>query len=151
MFNVTLIVKSIVLCTVFLTLINVFLGFCSCLCHYILVNEPMSWSDAQKYCQGKYIDLATVDNTEDVSQLMAAAGSFSGSVWIGLYDQSQSWEWSAPGGFQPVSFTIKWSSKPIYPRDQWELCGAQLNGACYEFYCNVSQPFVCYNTSQGGE
>lgn len=111
----------------------------------------MSWSDAQKYCQDNYIDLVTVDNMEDMTQLIAAAGSFSGSVWIGLYDQSQSWEWSAPGGFEQASFAIEWSTNAVYPRDQWELCGAQLNGVYYEFYCNVSQPFVCYNTIQSGE
>lgn len=112
----------------------------------------MSWSDAQIYCQDNYIDLATVDNIEDMSQLIAAAGSFSGSVWIGLYDQSQSWEWSAPGGFEQASFAVKWSTKTVYSRDQWELCGAQLKGVYYEFYCNVSKPFVCYsNTTHGGE
>uniref|UniRef100_A0A3Q3ALP0 C-type lectin domain-containing protein n=1 Tax=Kryptolebias marmoratus TaxID=37003 RepID=A0A3Q3ALP0_KRYMA len=128
-----------------------FLGLCSCLCQYILVNEQKNWNDAKKYCQEKYTDLATMDSMEDIDELFAAAGSFRGTVWIGLYDLDElsSWKWSAPNGFKQGSYFAKWNSKQsIYSRDLWELCGAQLDDTWFEFHCNVSQPFVCYNTDQ---
>ncbi|KAJ3582017.1 hypothetical protein NHX12_014174, partial [Muraenolepis orangiensis] len=36
---------------------------------YILVTKEMTWQEAQEYCRQTYVDLATVDNMDDLNQL----------------------------------------------------------------------------------
>ncbi|KAG9330998.1 hypothetical protein JZ751_021287 [Albula glossodonta] len=75
---------------------------CSCLYHqYHFVNIEKSWTEAQSYCRENYIDLATIDNQEEMEALMGVVGSgYEGEAWIGLYDDRDSWQWSlADRGF----------------------------------------------------
>uniref|UniRef100_A0A3Q1CQ16 C-type lectin domain-containing protein n=1 Tax=Amphiprion ocellaris TaxID=80972 RepID=A0A3Q1CQ16_AMPOC len=73
-----------------ISLLQIMSWFCSCLHQYQFIDELKTWGEAQQYCREKFTDLATVDNMEDVAQLIAAAGSgYSGRVWIGLYDNSR--------------------------------------------------------------
>ncbi|KAJ3585071.1 hypothetical protein NHX12_013793, partial [Muraenolepis orangiensis] len=67
---------------------------------YILVTKGMTWQDAQEYCRQTYGDLATVDNMDDLNQLVDLAGGV--ITWIGLHDFNResmdlypnSWRWS---------------------------------------------------------
>ncbi|XP_051800733.1 asialoglycoprotein receptor 2-like [Acanthochromis polyacanthus] len=122
-------------------MINVsFSGLCSGLHQYQFIDEPKTWSEAQQYCREKFTDLATVDNMEDVDQLIAAAGSgYSGKVWIGLYDNSSSWAWSmTDDGYygtnnQPF---LKWySDQPGDRRDEWKLCSMAKEGLLINYFC----------------
>ncbi|XP_037832673.1 lymphocyte antigen 75-like [Kryptolebias marmoratus] len=125
-------------------------GLCSCLRPYTLITEQKNWTEAQKYCQEKYTDLARVDSMEDIDELIAAGGSFSGTVWIGLYDKWWSWRWSAPNGFDFRNSFVNWySTEPGNPRNLWELCGALWQGFWHDINCNVAMPFVCYNNTAG--
>uniref|UniRef100_A0A3Q3AFH6 C-type lectin domain-containing protein n=1 Tax=Kryptolebias marmoratus TaxID=37003 RepID=A0A3Q3AFH6_KRYMA len=111
-----------------------------------------NWTEAQKYCQEKYTDLARVDSMEDIDELIAAGGSFSGTVWIGLYDKWWSWRWSAPNGFDFRNSFVNWySTEPGNPRNLWELCGALWQGFWHDINCNVAMPFVCYNNTAGSD
>uniref|UniRef100_A0A673IGI0 C-type lectin domain-containing protein n=1 Tax=Sinocyclocheilus rhinocerous TaxID=307959 RepID=A0A673IGI0_9TELE len=43
----------------------------------------------------KYTDLATIDNMDEMKRLITTVnGTYSGSAWIGLYDDVNSWRWS---------------------------------------------------------
>ncbi len=64
-------------------------------CQYHFVNESKSWTEAQRYCRQNYTDLATINNMEEMNRLINTVnGSYSGSVWIWLYDDVNSWRWS---------------------------------------------------------
>uniref|UniRef100_UPI003AAAFE93 C-type mannose receptor 2-like n=1 Tax=Centroberyx gerrardi TaxID=166262 RepID=UPI003AAAFE93 len=79
--------------------IMVLSGLCalpSCfLRQYHLVEEGKNWTEAQSYCREKFTDLATIDNQEDMAKLNEILGRhYKGIVWIGLYDDINSWRWS---------------------------------------------------------
>ncbi|XP_046899892.1 putative C-type lectin domain family 20 member A isoform X2 [Hypomesus transpacificus] len=61
---------------------------------YHLVNEPKTWTEAQRYCREKYTDLATIDNMEDMNRVYGASSGYTGKFWIGLYGDINTWSWS---------------------------------------------------------
>uniref|UniRef100_A0AAY4DG18 C-type lectin domain-containing protein n=1 Tax=Denticeps clupeoides TaxID=299321 RepID=A0AAY4DG18_9TELE len=62
---------------------------------YYFVNQLKTWSDAQSYCRLTYNDLATLENADDMSKLNAATKNWQiDVVWIGLYNDINSWKWS---------------------------------------------------------
>ncbi|KAI4823550.1 hypothetical protein KUCAC02_012131 [Chaenocephalus aceratus] len=68
---------------------------------YHFVYEAKNMSEAQRYCREKHTDLATVDSMEVVKLLndmldpnkLGEHGNIY-RVWIGLYDDLDSWKWS---------------------------------------------------------
>ncbi|XP_073325708.1 C-type mannose receptor 2-like [Pagrus major] len=60
------------------------------------VSDLKTMTEAQRYCREKYTDLATIDNMEDVRILIDTVdkSKVSNEVWIGLYDDVNSWRWS---------------------------------------------------------
>ncbi|XP_008303568.1 C-type lectin lectoxin-Lio2-like, partial [Stegastes partitus] len=62
---------------------------------YIVVNETMTWSSAQKYCRENFIDLATVRNEIQNQQLQNLVQSYS---WIGLF-RDPNFYWSDGSSF----------------------------------------------------
>uniref|UniRef100_A0AAR2JVM6 C-type lectin domain-containing protein n=1 Tax=Pygocentrus nattereri TaxID=42514 RepID=A0AAR2JVM6_PYGNA len=68
----------------------------SCLSRqYYFVNVNKNWSEAQAICRQSYTDLATIENDNDQSSVIAAAnGNFNSQIWIGQYEDLQnSWRW----------------------------------------------------------
>ncbi|KAG8014417.1 L-selectin, partial [Nibea albiflora] len=62
--------------------------FSSCLPHqYHFVADPMNWTEAQTYCRQTYTDLATIENSEEMQQLINTVSSSQriSDVWIGVY------------------------------------------------------------------
>ncbi|XP_029291089.1 lymphocyte antigen 75-like isoform X3 [Cottoperca gobio] len=58
---------------------------------FVLINIPMTWTEAQSYCRANYRDLASVRNmaeNQKIQDLVPAGGL----VWIGL--SRDSWKWS---------------------------------------------------------
>uniref|UniRef100_A0AAV2JYX9 C-type lectin domain-containing protein n=1 Tax=Knipowitschia caucasica TaxID=637954 RepID=A0AAV2JYX9_KNICA len=58
----------------------------------------MSWSEAQSYCREQFTDLDSVNDTEDLKNLKAAANGRT-DAWIGLHQTSnkltdRKWHWS---------------------------------------------------------
>ncbi|XP_047661516.1 macrophage mannose receptor 1-like [Tachysurus fulvidraco] len=51
--------------------------------NFTLINQPMSWTQAQHYCRVYYTDLASVRNQADNEQILNLTGGF--NTWIGLY------------------------------------------------------------------
>ncbi|CAJ1085877.1 lymphocyte antigen 75-like%2C partial [Xyrichtys novacula] len=127
-----------------------FPALCSCFYEYHFIDEPKSWNQARDYCRGKYEELATIDNTEDVTRVRAAVGSgFKGQVWFGLYDRVK-WKRSdiKPGSPEDEEdqFT-KWSQgEPNIILANKKICVAFRQGTWRDVQCHVEQQFVCYNS-----
>ncbi|KAI2663118.1 hypothetical protein H4Q32_028158 [Labeo rohita] len=63
---------------------------------YVLIQESMSWENAQTYCRTNHTDLATVQSNENWTRLQEAADekAHSSFAWIGLYRNINNWCWS---------------------------------------------------------
>ncbi|KAL7842129.1 hypothetical protein SRHO_G00238180 [Serrasalmus rhombeus] len=111
---------------------------------YYFVNESKTWLEAQSYCRQNYTDLATVDNMEEMKQLMAAVDpKYSGSLWIGLNKAPpRCWGWSSG----EIPQYMNWKSTEPNNGDIDGLCVAK-----YEFDgwldadCTSLWEFVCYS------
>ncbi|XP_036444938.1 C-type mannose receptor 2-like [Colossoma macropomum] len=122
---------------------------------YHFVNESKSWTEAQRYCRENYIDLATIDNMEEMNRLINTVnGSYSGLAWIGLYDDLDSWRWS----LDDESFYKEgerdfrgWYHQPN------NLFGTELcvyinsDGTWSDERCETYWTFVCYNGKNGAD
>ncbi|XP_068078565.1 macrophage mannose receptor 1-like [Danio rerio] len=110
---------------------------------YHFINELKTRTVAQQYCREKYTDLATVDNMNDVNQLIKFVKVNDRGVWIGLQGTNDiKWHWSSGG---PVLF-LNWASGQPYSRNN---CTFTKNGQWYVGACNATWTFICYNMSTG--
>ncbi|XP_073726745.1 C-type mannose receptor 2-like [Misgurnus anguillicaudatus] len=105
----------------------------------------MTWTEAQKYCRENYTDLATVNNINDINQLMKSIDYSKGSyIWIGLHRSSvYKWKWSLG---DPVKYT-NWSNGDSNGPDH---CVYMRDGSWYHQDCNMNMRFICYNESSKG-
>ncbi|XP_035460885.2 lymphocyte antigen 75-like [Scophthalmus maximus] len=125
-------------------------GLSSGLHQYHFVDQPKSWSAARLHCRQAFTDLATVDNMADMQRLVAAAGAgYQGKVWIGLIDRSHQWLWSLADrsfyGEKGWDFRRWMSGQPDLRRTHRQLCATVEGGRWYDYPCNKSHTFVCYN------
>ncbi|XP_029913814.1 uncharacterized protein LOC115363677 [Myripristis murdjan] len=121
---------------------------------YHLVEKSMTWSEAQSYCRQHYTDLATVSSEEDVAKLNDAVGSHhSGIVWIGLYDDINSWKWSLQNksyyGEGEAEFRMWGTGQPNNYNDE-HCVFMDADGEWWDYYCSRRYPFVCYNDRTKG-
>ncbi|XP_047194807.1 lymphocyte antigen 75 [Hippoglossus stenolepis] len=124
-------------------------GLCSCLHHYVYVGELKTRSEARVFCREKHVDLATVDNMEDMQRLIAAAHGYEGDVWIGTHDKSNRWFWSARGhsiNRQNKQHFQMWEpGQPNASRSHKHVCVSVTDGLWKDHRCSTQLPFVCYN------
>ena len=100
--------------------------------------------EAQSYCRENYTDLATVDNMEEMKQLMAAVDpKFVGSLWIGLNKAPpRRWGWSSG----EISQYMNWKSPEPNSGDVDGLCAAKYNlSGWIDANCTNLWDFVCYS------
>ncbi|KAG7320829.1 hypothetical protein KOW79_015244 [Hemibagrus wyckioides] len=118
---------------------------------YHFINENKTWTEAQRYCRDKYTDLATVNNMEDVKSLLNTVyGIYSGSAWIGLYDDLKSWKWSLDDASFYSTGEKDFRSWYINKPRNWNgnnLC-AYFSGysiSWTEASCSLTLPFICFD------
>ncbi|KAJ3584869.1 hypothetical protein NHX12_013592 [Muraenolepis orangiensis] len=112
---------------------------------YILVTKGMTWQEAQEYCRQTYGDLATVDNMDDLNQLVDLAGGV--ITWIGLHDFNResmdlypnSWRWSTQTRSQTGYMNFA-SGQPNYNGARQECVMMKPHGpSSAKTYHHVSQ------------
>ena len=107
----------------------------------------MSWTEAQTYCREKYTDLATIENTEEMNQLISTVSSagHSSEVWIGLYSKIN-WRWS--DGYTGTGAEYRnWASgHPYFYHSYDYFCiMMDISSPWINYVCSSSYPFVCNN------
>ncbi|XP_053485792.1 C-type mannose receptor 2-like isoform X2 [Ictalurus furcatus] len=119
---------------------------------FYVVNTPMTWTDAQKYCRAKYTDLATIANDEEMNAVKEALNGSTEHFWIGLRQtdsnssivfNSRSWVWSDNS---QVSY---WYWNNNEPNNDGidncvEIWEASANNKWNDAGCNNTVHFVCY-------
>ncbi|XP_039543844.1 macrophage mannose receptor 1-like [Pimephales promelas] len=119
----------------------------SCTHQYHFVNESKTWTEAQRHCRENYIDLATIDNMEEMNRLIKTVRrTYYGSAWIGLYDDLNSWKWSMDNATLLGGFKSWYVQQPVNSGGQ-SLCVymSYYWGRWGEGFCSYRLPFVCYD------
>ncbi|XP_067436959.1 macrophage mannose receptor 1-like [Thunnus thynnus] len=123
--------------------------FSTCRLHqYHFVAEPMNWTEAQNYCRETYTDLATIENTEDMNQLINTVSSagYNSQVWIGLY-RVIDWKWS--DGYRGSGAEYRnWKSGYPYLSINVHCVLTGCGHVWWDHYCEEDFKFVCYNGTQ---
>uniref|UniRef100_A0A3B3B9T5 C-type lectin domain-containing protein n=1 Tax=Oryzias melastigma TaxID=30732 RepID=A0A3B3B9T5_ORYME len=120
---------------------------------YYFVNQSLNWTEAQTYCRQKHTDLAIIETSEEMDQLMNAVSSagYSSDFWIGLYNEI-AWRWSDgfTGSFTGYTY---WSPEdPFHSRsDQIYVNGTKIykgnkNLTTWrDSNCKTNMTFICYH------
>ncbi|XP_051988545.1 secretory phospholipase A2 receptor-like isoform X2 [Xyrauchen texanus] len=131
-------------------LLTAVFSFSACVARqYHFVNQNLNWTEAQRFCRENYTDLATINNKNDIEELMKTVNDESVQhVWIGLYrTENKTWKWSLG---DPVFYT---GSDSLY--QNWRNsqsnddgdCVSMNNGGWYKSQCSDKTSFICYNDS----
>uniref|UniRef100_A0A673BAD1 C-type lectin domain-containing protein n=1 Tax=Sphaeramia orbicularis TaxID=375764 RepID=A0A673BAD1_9TELE len=109
----------------------------TCLLHqYHYVHELKTWTEAQSYCRRHYTDLATIENSFKMDQLInAVSGESVSEVWIGLFSEVD-WRWS-DGYTGNESGYRRWD--PIWSEPNFK------SAAEWFLPCDNRRPFVCHS------
>ncbi|XP_072544675.1 macrophage mannose receptor 1-like [Salminus brasiliensis] len=131
------------------------LALSSCLSRqYYFESVAKTWTDAQTYCRQNYTDLATIENANDQSSIMAVISNsgYNGTyqIWIGQYEDVQnSWRWylddDAFYGVGERSYR-NWDLNEPDNNDGKEMCTQMVaNGFWKSVNCNLLAKLICYN------
>ncbi|XP_067333286.1 macrophage mannose receptor 1-like isoform X2 [Channa argus] len=102
---------------------------------FILVNQFMTWMDAQSYCRLHHTDLASVRNKAENDQIKMMLQSE--YTWIGLFRDS--WKWSDGS---PVSFSY-WDPDNPPSATSPGICVASNSGKWKSIDCSSQNHFAC--------
>ncbi|XP_051988572.1 macrophage mannose receptor 1-like [Xyrauchen texanus] len=133
---------------VFITFLTAVFSSSACVARqYHFVNQNLTWTEAQRYCRENYTDLATINNKNDIEELMKNVESVQ-LVWIGLHrTENKTWKWSLG---DPVFYTGSDSLNQNWTNSQSNDdgdCAYMNNGGWYKSQCSNKTSFICYNDS----
>ncbi|KAF7686993.1 hypothetical protein HF521_015386 [Silurus meridionalis] len=116
---------------------------------YHLILNGKTWTDARTYCRSMYTDLATFETPDEITQLQNIANSqnCADSIWIGLYNDVNSWRWSM--GNVPLGSFINWY--PPNPDNQLakQSCGVVNPNGWLDNSCTTLMTFICFDVITG--
>ncbi|XP_053089645.1 macrophage mannose receptor 1-like [Pangasianodon hypophthalmus] len=116
----------------------------------ILIKRNMTWVDARKYCRSAHFDQATSKTAIDWVMLgnILAKQNVTGPVWLGLYNDHDSWRWSL-NDLPLKNITLsKWGSGEPNNLGGHESCAAiDQKGLWWDSTCEHKRAFICYDAS----
>ncbi|XP_039623887.1 secretory phospholipase A2 receptor-like [Polypterus senegalus] len=105
---------------------------------YFWINESMSWSSAQNYCQVNYTDLVSIRDESENQKIMKTAQGF--NFWIGLFNNQ--WKWS-----DGRNLTFQNWDQNCQGHDKSEQCGFITSFGKWSAYpCSTLWFFFCINS-----
>uniref|UniRef100_A0A3Q2QYQ5 C-type lectin domain-containing protein n=1 Tax=Fundulus heteroclitus TaxID=8078 RepID=A0A3Q2QYQ5_FUNHE len=115
---------------------------------YHFVDQPLTWTEAQTYCRQRYVDLATIQNSEEIAQLLNTLSSFghASEVWVGLFYEIN-WAWSdgfSGSGADYRSWKTSYNEPNFASASQFCVC-SDSNGKWWDDFCGNHYPFLCEN------
>lgn len=116
----------------------------TCLLHqYHFVPETKTWLQAKAYCRATYTDMATIENAEEMNQLINTVKSqgHNFEVFIGLYTLII-WKWSDGSRLEYVQWER--GGEPNFESADQFCVSIGNDGGWRDDYCNAEYPFVCY-------
>ncbi|XP_067436955.1 macrophage mannose receptor 1-like [Thunnus thynnus] len=124
--------------------------FSTCRLHqYHFVAQRMNWTEAQTYCRETYTDLVTIENTEDMNQLINTVPSagYNSQVWIGLY-RVVDWKWSDGYRGSGAEYRDWGSQDPDFRTNELCVTTGNFLPSWYDDHCTDTRYFVCYTGTQ---
>ncbi|XP_062372346.1 macrophage mannose receptor 1-like [Sardina pilchardus] len=131
--------------------------FSSCLCEplsivpqYHLVTKKLNWKEAQNYCRTHHSDLISIRSQGDQTNFHNYINPRypTAYVWIGLYNDINSWRWSLDSsGLEQIGFS-NWSSGEPDNFKGHESCADFHNGTWSDSPCTLKHPFICYDEKE---
>ncbi|XP_046699389.1 C-type mannose receptor 2-like [Silurus meridionalis] len=122
--------------------------------HLFVINQAVSWPDAQKYCRTKYTDLARVKDPSvlvELNKMAASRGLTLWPLWIGLYNDFYNWRWSFNNISQTSTNLTLWNTGEPDNYVGHESCGGvYVAGNWADWDCALQKPFICYNAGNSG-
>ncbi|XP_029361078.1 macrophage mannose receptor 1-like [Echeneis naucrates] len=122
---------------------------------YYHVDQPKTWTDAQKYCREKYTDLLSIESNDDL-RLMNSVSVPTTWSWIGLHDDPKSWKgvmgkdenswrWSATSETSENGFQNWAPTEPNNLGSNQHCVRISPEGEWIDMRCTERFQFVCYN------
>ncbi|KAF5885767.1 putative C-type lectin domain family 20 member A isoform X1, partial [Clarias magur] len=112
---------------------------------YHAIPTGKTWNDALAYCRATYIDLASYENKDQATQLknLAQSQNITSSLWIGLYNDINSWRWSM--GNEPLGSSRYWYSPNPKNLNSNQYCAGIDTLGWFDHECSAKQPFICFD------
>ncbi|XP_050931684.1 C-type mannose receptor 2-like [Lates calcarifer] len=118
---------------------------------YHYVSDSKNWTEAQTFCRETYTDLATIENTEEMKQLINTVSSagYNSDVWVGLYSKVE-WKWSdgyTGSGAEFRSWETSDDEPDFVSANQFcVIIGG--GGGWWDDDCSLKYPLICYRGTQ---
>ncbi|XP_073669120.1 secretory phospholipase A2 receptor-like isoform X2 [Paramisgurnus dabryanus] len=137
--------------TLLISVLLTVLSFSACYPRqYHFVNRSMTWDDAQRYCRANHTDLATVNNTKDLQEILKSVKNETEFVWIGLHKTERvTWKWTL--GDPTIYSTNDLQNQPVCKKENNPDCVFMNKDGSWDCEeCNKKLFFICYNDSSKG-
>uniref|UniRef100_A0A3Q0RSW6 C-type lectin domain-containing protein n=1 Tax=Amphilophus citrinellus TaxID=61819 RepID=A0A3Q0RSW6_AMPCI len=105
---------------------------------YVLHKVWLSWPDAQAYCRTHYKDLATIESSEEQTNVYLIKPN-PAWVWIGLYQTP--WVWSDNSN---SSFTNWFNGEPNNGFSNESCVSEDLQHKWFDNDCTMKSAFICH-------
>ncbi|XP_046706393.1 lymphocyte antigen 75-like [Silurus meridionalis] len=116
---------------------------------YYLIKTNVTWQAAQNYCRETYDDLATVETDLDwlILKKELAAQGLNDVVWVGLYNDSDSWRWAFNDIPMKNTFSHWNTEQPDNLGGNQACCLSGPLGYWWDYTCTLLFPFICFNAN----